>query len=149
MLPSIREKYRHAKITVLCQEQTEELYTSCPFVDDTIPFNSARVYQDGNYRNGVLNRIQTLHADIALVSVYSREPLTDFFARGSNAKERIAFNGDLSNMDAETRERNNHYYTLLLSGDGEYKPELERHKDFLKGIGIAVSRLEPCCLADP
>jgi ADP-heptose:LPS heptosyltransferase/glycosyltransferase involved in cell wall biosynthesis len=149
MLPFIREKYRHAKITVFCQEQTEELYASCPFVDDTITFQSARVYQDENYRNGVLKKMQTLHADVALVPVYSREPLTDFFARGSNAKERIAFIGDLSNMDAETRDRNNHYYTLLLSGDGEYKPELERHRDFLKGIGIEVSRLEPVVWLTP
>ncbi|MCG2721195.1 MAG: hypothetical protein L6290_04145, partial [Thermodesulfovibrionales bacterium] len=149
MLPYIREKFGQTKITVLCQEHIQELYESCPFVDGCIPFHRTRAYQDESYRNDILRTIQGLRADVTLNPVYSREPLTDFFAKGSNAKEMIALNGNLSNISAEERDYNNSFYTRLLPSSGTYKPEIDRHKDFLKEIGIDVSILEPVVWLEP
>lgn len=149
MLPHIREKFKHSRITVLCQEHIAPLYETCPHINEIIPFNAAKAYQDENYRNEIMQRLSGLQFDLSLNSVYSREPLTDFFAIGSNAKERIALNGDTSNMAAEVRDRNNQYYSRLLQSEGECKTELERHRDFLKQIGIEISHLEPVVWLTP
>ncbi|MCD6153554.1 MAG: tetratricopeptide repeat protein, partial [Syntrophobacterales bacterium] len=142
MLPYIRKKYESAKITAVCQKHITELYEACPFVDNIITFDRYRALQDEEYRSSIVQRLRALHADIALNSIYSREPLTDVFAIESGAKERIAFNGDLCNIPAEARARHNQFYSRLLpSGEGN-KPELERHRDFLKGLGIDASSLQ-------
>jgi len=43
----------------------------------------------------------------------------------------------------EARNHNNQFYTRLLPSDGLYKKEIDRHRDFLKGIGIETSHLKP------
>ena len=143
MLPHIRTKYKSARIVVVCQEHIAELYEACPFVDDIMSFERKRVYEDEQYRTSISQRLRGLNADIAMNCVYSREPLTDFFAIEGWAKQRIAFNGDLCNIEAEIRDKHNRLYTRLIPSDGESKTELERHKDFLMAIGIGVDSLGP------
>ncbi|MBW2557920.1 MAG: polysaccharide pyruvyl transferase family protein [Deltaproteobacteria bacterium] len=143
MLPYIREKYKTAKITVVCQKHIAEIYEICPFVDDIITFDRQRALQDEKYRSSIVQRLRVLNADLALNSVYSREPLTDVFAIESGARERIAFDGNLCNIPAEIRDRHNQFYSRLLPSSEEHKPELERHRDFLKGLGIDVPSLHP------
>lgn len=142
MLPHIQKKYPYAEITVFCQEHIAELYEASPLVKQVIPFNRVRALQDEGYRTAILRQVQGFQADLCLNSVYSREPLTDYFAAVSGARERIALNGDLSNISAEDREKNNGYYTAVLPSEGEFKSELNRHRDFLRGIGIEVERLD-------
>lgn len=149
MLPHIRKKYPQAKITVLCQEHIAELYETRPYIDEIITFNRIRAYQDENYRNEMLAKIRALNSDLALNSVYSREPLTDFFSIGSNAKERIAFKGDLCNIPEQVWDENNKYYSRLLEIDVEYKSELDRHRDFIKGLGIEATKLQPLIWLTP
>ncbi|MBW2169777.1 MAG: tetratricopeptide repeat protein, partial [Deltaproteobacteria bacterium] len=143
MLPYIRGKYKDAKITAVCQKHIAEIYEACPFVDDIITFERQRAYKDEEYRSSIIQQLQAINADITLNSVYSREPLTDVFTIGSGAKDRIAFNGNLCNISAEIRDKHNQFYTRLMPSIGEHKPELERHRDFLKGLGIDVVSLQP------
>lgn len=82
-----------------------------------------------------------MHIDTALNSVYSREPLTDFFALASGSRETIALDGGLEN-DAMRRQHNTQY-SQIISSAGEYKLELDRHKDFLHGLGIDTQSLSP------
>jgi ADP-heptose:LPS heptosyltransferase/glycosyltransferase involved in cell wall biosynthesis len=149
MLPHIRRKYKDARITVVCQEHITELYEACPFVDDIISYERERAQKDKEYRKSIIQWLRALNADLVLNSVYSREPLADKFAIKGGAKERLAFNGNLCNISAEVRDRNNQLYTRLLPSDGEHKPELERHRDFLKGLGIDVPPLQPIIWTTP
>ncbi|NWF75121.1 MAG: class I SAM-dependent methyltransferase, partial [Nitrospirae bacterium] len=149
MLPYIRQKYPYTKITVLCQKHIAELYESCPHIDEIITFDRIRCYQDESYRNEILAKVQALNSDIALNSVYSREPLTDFFTIGSNAKERIGFKGDHCNIQPQVWAENNKYYSKLLETEVTYKTELERHRDFLKGLGIEAPQLQPIIWLTP
>ena len=149
MLPYIHEKYRNANITVVCQEHIAELYESCPFVYDVIRYNKSLAYEDEQYRADILRKLRSLNADRVLNSVYSREPLTDAFTIGSGAKESLAFNGNLCNISVELRDKHNQFYTRLLKSETEHKPELERHRDFLKGLGIDVPYLKPIIWTTP
>jgi len=149
MLPHIREKFRDAKITILCQEHIAQLYQACPYVDDIIVFNRKRALEDKQYREEIINRLRALKPELSLNSVFSREPITDVFAIECNAEERIAIEGNLTNISAELRDEHNQLYTRLLMSSGEHKLELERHRDFLKGLGINVRALQPIVWMTP
>ena len=143
MLPHVKSRYPQASITVLCQAHVAPLYEACPLVDDVLTFDLYQAYTDGEYRSAILKRLKEVGADLMLNSLYSRDPLYDLFAIGSGAPQRISLHGDTSNIPVDIRDKNNGYYTTILPSEGELKPELKRHRDFLKGIGIEVPRLEP------
>jgi ADP-heptose:LPS heptosyltransferase/Tfp pilus assembly protein PilF len=149
MIPHIKDKYPEANITTLCQEHISELYEACPFVDDIVTFDRLRSYEDEEYRSSITQQLQAINADLTLNSVYSREPLTDVFAIGSGAKEKVAFNGNFCNITAEMRDKHAKYYSRLLPSREEHKPELERHRDFLRGLDIETTSLQPVVWTAP
>lgn len=143
MLPYIREKYPEANITVVCQKHIAEIYEPSPFVDKIIIFDKKLLFDDKNYLKAIIKEIQNVNADIALNSVYSPKPVTDILTIGSVAKEKIGLEGDLSNIPADFRQKSKNQYTKLIKSDGIYKSELERHRDFLQGLGISSTELRP------
>jgi ADP-heptose:LPS heptosyltransferase/glycosyltransferase involved in cell wall biosynthesis/tRNA G46 methylase TrmB len=143
MLQYIRQKYKDAKITVVCQEHIAELYETCPYIDDIIAFNRKRALEDRQYRQEIINRLRALKPDLSLNSVFSREPLTDVLAIECGAEQRAALEGDLSNISAEVRQKHNQFYSKLLPSEGKHKLEMDRHKDFLRGLCIDVPSLKP------
>ena len=142
MLPPLREKYPDAAMTVLCQERIAELYAASPLVQRIISFDLERIYEEEPYRESIIQQIRDLHADLCLNGVFSRTPLSDLLAVASGARITVAQEGDLFNISAETRARNNGYYTHLLPNGGDEKSELQRHRDLLAGIGIESGELE-------
>jgi len=149
MLPHIRNKYAEAHITVICQEHIAEFYEACPYINAIVPFNRRRVMDDKEYQIGLLSRLNQLKPDLLLNSVYSREHLTDLLAQSCQARRTVALDGDLSNMTAEMKEKHNRLYSLVISSPGEFKSELERHRDFLAGLGIQVNELTPTAWVTP
>lgn len=143
MLQHIYEKFSPARITVLCQNHIKELYECCPYVDSVVGFDKEKASKEEYYRSQVVQFLRNCNADMVLNTVYSREWLTDFFATGCGARERIAFLGDLSNMSGEDKESGNSGYSKLLESPGEFKSELKRYNDFLAGIGITSEPLVP------
>jgi radical SAM superfamily enzyme YgiQ (UPF0313 family)/ADP-heptose:LPS heptosyltransferase/predicted O-methyltransferase YrrM/Flp pilus assembly protein TadD len=149
MLPHIRDKFPRAKVAAVCQRHIAELYDSCPYVDEVIPFDKERAYQDERYRNAILQLLRSFSPDLALNSVYSREPITDILTMGTNARKRLAFHGNLDNIQSELRDELNPFYTLLISNGKEHETELERHRVFLKGLGIDAPPLRPTVWTNP
>jgi GT2 family glycosyltransferase/ADP-heptose:LPS heptosyltransferase len=149
MLPYIRQNYPNARITIVCQTHIAELYEVCPFVDDIISFDRIRTLQDEEYRNCLVQRLQAVNADLALNSVYSRESLTDLLTIASNAKQKVGLYGNLSRISADLRDQHNRLYTNLFPSEGENKPELERHKDFLAALGLPIASLQPVIWITP
>ncbi len=143
MLPYIREKHQDAGITVVCQGHIAELYEACPYVDDIVAFDKKRALQDDRYREEIVMRLRALKPDVSLNSVYSREALTDWFALKCGAERRVALEGNLCNISQGIRDAHNEFYTEVLPSRGEYKLELERHEDFLRGLGVEVTGLQP------
>jgi ADP-heptose:LPS heptosyltransferase/predicted O-methyltransferase YrrM len=142
MLPHLQQKYPDAKITVVCQEHIVEIYEACPLVHQIIGFNLERAYEDELYRNSLLKQVRDLRADLCLNTVFSRTPLNDLIAVASGAKMLIAHEGDLFNIPESTRTRNNSYYTYLLPNNGTVRSELQRHLEFLSGIGIETDTMD-------
>jgi ADP-heptose:LPS heptosyltransferase/2-polyprenyl-3-methyl-5-hydroxy-6-metoxy-1,4-benzoquinol methylase/glycosyltransferase involved in cell wall biosynthesis len=143
MLPHIKERYPQAHITVLCQQHIAEIYEACPQVSRVIGFNRLKAYENESYRELILRQLQGVGADLALNTLYSREPLYDLFAIGCGAVQRVAFNGNLSNIPRQSRDQNNQYYTRIIADDPAPKTELERHREYLAALGIAAAPLAP------
>lgn len=149
MLPHIYDRYNKGEITVVCQERVAEVYEASPFVSSVIGFDRKKALSDKDYRESLVNTMKEVHADIVINSVYSREPLTDVLSIECNATRSVAFSGDLCNMTEELRKTHNIFYTTLVKSEEGHRPEIERHRDFLKKIGIDVPALEPSIWITP
>ncbi|MBF0456632.1 MAG: glycosyltransferase [Nitrospirae bacterium] len=139
MLGAVRNKFKSARITVLCQDHIAELYDCCPYIDHVVSFNKTLAYTDDHYREVMIRRTAALDVDIAMNSVFSRELIGDIFATRSRARLRVGFLGDLCNIGEDLRSANNCYYTALLPLPPSFTPEIpeiERHADFLRYFGI-------------
>ncbi len=143
MLPHIRHKWKDARITVVCQEYVAELYEACPDVDDIVTFNKRQALQNEHYREEIIKPLRAMKPDLSLNSVYSREALTDWFALKCGAKRSVAHEGNLCNISRDIRDANNRLYTEVLPSGEEHKPELVRHEDFLRGLGVEATGLQP------
>jgi len=142
-LPYLREKYSDAIITICCQDVVADLYEACPLVDMVIPFNHFRAFSDENYREQVMEQLKEVKADIVINAAFTRQLLNEYFSLGCGAVEKIGFHGDLCELSRETRDADNRLYTRLIDSPGENKPELERNRDLLAGLGVAAPDLAP------
>ena len=142
MLPQLHEKFPDALITVVCREEVAELYAPSPLVHRIIDFNHEKIHEDETYRELILSRIQAVHADLCLNTLFSRSPVSDLFALESGAKLCVAQAGDFLNISPAEHARNNGYYHKLLPATPLLSGELQRHKEFLASIGIVSEELE-------
>ncbi|QWR76924.1 glycosyltransferase family 9 protein [Candidatus Magnetomonas plexicatena] len=145
MLREIKQGFFcNAYITVLCQSHVAELYESCPFVDKVISFDKQRAYLDIAYQTEVIQKLRLLGADMAINSVYSREPLSDIFTLQSGATVTIGYDGDLVNkMTPELKKENNQLYTKLVKRCGTVFSEPMRHEEFLQALGLTPNAIKP------
>jgi predicted O-linked N-acetylglucosamine transferase (SPINDLY family)/ADP-heptose:LPS heptosyltransferase/2-polyprenyl-3-methyl-5-hydroxy-6-metoxy-1,4-benzoquinol methylase len=143
MLPLIREAYPQARISVLCQVHVQPIYEGSPCVDEIISFQKDRAYSDACYLRTLASRLADAKFDLALNSVFSREPITDFLTLASKAPTCIAFEGDLCNINEGAYRQANTSYTRLIPGKTCATSELERHRHYLKSLGISSPPLQP------
>ncbi len=141
MLPHIYEKYEKPQITVVCQKHIAELYEANPFVARVIGVEKMRLFLDPVYRGSVLQGLRDSHFDVALDSSSSWEQLADLFVVGSLAKEKIAF-GNSNAIPGNVAKKRGGVYTSLIRFRDMYEPEMERHRDFLRGIGVQAPPLK-------
>jgi len=143
MLPYIREVFPESIIIGVFQERIADLYRHCPYIDDLITYDRMRACNDAQYRNELLSNINSLKVDIALNSVYSRDLLSELIVHASAAAQRIGLIGDSINIPKQLYAQARQIYSSLLPSEGTIKLELDRHRDFLSGLGIKTSSLEP------
>jgi|GEM_PF-1751883 len=143
MLKYIKEKWRDSEIYVVCQDRIAELYKESPYVKDIITFNRIQLINDNSYRAFIGESLKKVGFDLCLNSVYSREPLTDFLVLASESPVTIALDGNDANCSESYLACANQRYTYIIKSPGKWKHEIQRHIDFLNGLGIHVTDLEP------
>jgi len=143
-LARISEADPTAWISVLCQEHVAELYAACPFVDEVLTFERRRAQENAGYRKVIVALLRDLRADICITPVLSRDDLTDSFAFGSRAKQRIAFDGNDCNIDPDLRRSNNRYYTRIVAAAASgIRLEKRLYQALLAELNIPVGGLDP------
>ena len=149
MLPHVRAKYPEAKIAVLCREALAPFYLACPHLDTIIGFDWTKASQDEAYRQTIISEISGFAPDLVLNSTYSREPVTELLALSQRGARVIGLEGNLSNISAADKQSLDQHYNQLIPSPGAHKLELERHRDFLAGLGVATTKLEPQVWTSP
>jgi ADP-heptose:LPS heptosyltransferase len=137
----LRQYYAGAKISLVVASECADLASSFAPVDEVISFDRKRYRFDLAYRIRFIRRLRSQHFDVALNPAYSREPLTDELLYCSGALERIACEGDLSNIKARTKARSNASCTRIYPSTPGPLSELERNREFVEQLTKAdVSR---------
>ncbi len=143
MLPYIRQRFKAAEIIAVCPENIRFLYETCPDVNQILSFDINRLFTDSFYLEQIIRKIQTFQADLILNTVYSSEEMTEILVTNSKAKNLLGFEGDLSNISEELRQKYKRYYTKLVKNPAEKIPELEHFRNFLNNLGIDAPFLLP------
>lgn len=131
MLSHIQDRFPQAQITVVCQEHIANLYQACPFVKNIITIPAEHKWQSRQQYESVIEQIRQVRADMLLNSTWATHGLADI-----RELEFIPRRVALRNV-------RDVLYTDIIPTDTGFKPELDRHCDFLKGLGINVTTLKP------
>lgn len=142
MLPHIYREFDNARITVVCTDNTAELYEACPFVESVIGVDKMRLYFDHRYREEIVLKLRANHFDLAFDSTCSWSEVGDLFLVGSQANKRYAFE-NLRAISPKVMAKRRKVFTDLVPYDHDYEPEMDRYREFLGAIGIEVQELEP------
>lgn len=136
MLPHVAARFPEARLVVVCQASAAPLYEPSPLVAEVIAYDRAKAYADEAYRQDLVRRVQAVGADLTLCTVFSREPLTDLLALQSRARQIIGLRGDATNALPQNWAEANARFTALVESPGNWVPEISRHADLLRGIGV-------------
>ena len=121
---------RPSRVIVVCQKHIAELYT--PYADRIIGFVKPDIYVDSVYRNWIIKQIQSEKPDVAINTVYSREPLTDELVHASGAPITIGIDGDCENIAPAVKRSFDMFYTHLVKMPKKWESETMRHYRFLE-----------------
>jgi ADP-heptose:LPS heptosyltransferase len=81
--------------------------------------------------------------------VRSRDKLSNELTFAFANAQHIAIEGDLDNISEEDRASFRAQYTQIIPTPDAHQPELARHADFLKGLGIEATNLNPIVWTTP
>ena len=141
-LSYFRQLHPDARISMLMQDKVAVLAQHCPFIDEVITFQESQV-SDGQYRAGLITKLQNKHFDITYYPVYSRSPVGDYITLNSGAARTIAFEGDLSNIDIEQKTQNDALYTELIPSKSGEMLESDRDLEFVKWLVVKAQKSRP------
>lgn len=143
MLEYIKSHYKNPEITILSQNHLSNFYEQCPFVDYIITFDKNQFLTDSTYRIDFLNSFTEREFDLVLNTVFSRDVVCDTIAKAIRARQKIAFDGDNSNLEEKIRLQSNSIYDWIIQSPKSIIPEIKRNEHFLQSLGIQNVTLEP------
>jgi glycosyltransferase involved in cell wall biosynthesis/ADP-heptose:LPS heptosyltransferase len=148
MLPWIQRKYPKAQIAVLCQKHVADLYLRAPGVGSIICFERQQAETEAGLSE-LRGELSQFAPQLILNSTYSRDRLAERLTLMIAGAKRVAIQTDLSNLSEADRATAQRQYQQIIPSPGARKLELERHRDFLLGLGVEVPTLEPVVWTAP
>ncbi|WP_428826920.1 glycosyltransferase family 9 protein [Azonexus sp. IMCC34842] len=145
----LKRHFAQKRLTLAANQVFAELAEKCGYFEKVIPIDIQRLDHDRLYRFRTLRQVRQVHASIAIQSTYSRVFSTgDALIRASGAPQRIGSASDLSNISASQRNISDRWYTRLVPAESHRMTEIERHCEFLHGLGVenvtpALTQLGP------
>jgi len=139
-------KYRDYKVTLVGNIRCMELaqYLDSDYVDKFILIDPVKFHKNLIYRYIELRKITSLGSEIVINPVWSRTYDMDCVVKVINAKEKIGFKGDLSNINPLIKRISDRYYTYLIDGENNIIFEFYRNKEFFeKLLGYEIKIKKP------
>ena len=123
------------KIILIGNASWSVLADKFPYWDQVFPIYSKKFKSLTGYRWGLLRKIKTMGATIAIHPTYSREFYNgDTIIRASNALKKIGSAGDMSNRNWLKKIISDFWYTELIPASAKKMTELERNSEFFQGF---------------
>jgi ADP-heptose:LPS heptosyltransferase len=148
MLPHLAAKYPAAQISVLCEAKVADLYIASPHVTSIIAFDKSKASNQTHLQE-IVGEIAQINPQLILNSVRSRDTLSETLTLAFRSAKHIAIEADLANMSEVNRNDAQELYSRVIPSPGSHKSELERHRDFLAGLGVHGVILEPKVWTSP
>lgn len=145
ILRGIKEKFPKADITVICNELVADLYKYSPYIKNVIGFNRSKFENDDEYKGRLLANLKAQKYDLAINSIYSSDQIVDIILFTAGAKQTIRIDGNGENFTQQWKWVNsaNARATHVIRTGAGWRSEIERHKDFLHGLGVNTTDIKP------
>jgi ADP-heptose:LPS heptosyltransferase len=137
----IKEAYPGYSLTVITDKSVSVLATTFSEIDEFIPLDTSKFQFNLLYAINISWKLHKKGFAIALYPFYSRLFIGDELVHMSNAKERIGFMGDNSNLDDKNRRKDNAWFTKLFKPRPDFTKsllEVERYRYFCQQLGVNV-----------
>ncbi len=125
------------ELVLLGNERWTSLAQDLPYFDRVWSLNILRFINNSVYRFKMLRKVRQTGFDIVIQPTFSRVFLTgDAIARISGAGEKIAFQGDYSNIKPWQKRISDKWHTRIITSDNKPLMELVRNAEFMRGLGL-------------
>jgi FkbM family methyltransferase len=148
MLPHLHRRFPQAQFGILCQDRVADLFTACPHVTTIIAFDKSQASNEAHLR-GIVAEIAQFNPQLILNSVRSRDALSETLTLVFRESQHIGVEADLANMSEANRNEAQELYSRIIPSPGAHRSELDRHQDFLSGLDIHVTGLQPKVWTSP
>lgn len=148
MLKYYKKLFPNHSITLIVNKLNKDLAEKYDFIDEIIIFNREKYRKNPFLIRKLFIKIKKANFDITIYPTFSREIIGDLLVKISNAKEKIGFNGETSNITKKELEKNNKYYTKLIEPTTGILVETERNKEFIEALGIKIDNPIPVFIPD-
>jgi ADP-heptose:LPS heptosyltransferase len=148
-LPALRyfgESLGGCRISLLVRMESVEIAQLCPDADEVIGWNKEKYARSLFYRLRFVRSLRSRGYAVAIHSTYSREPFTDELVCCCRAAQKIGFDGNLNNISAKQKAKNDPHYTRLIKSNARGPLEIDRNRDFAEqvtGKKIAPADFQP------
>lgn len=132
----LRDAFPNSEFAAACRAGCEAVLRTNPFLDSVIVV-------DPTDPIGAAARIHAWAPDTLLHPVRSREPQAEAVVAQCEAPTRIALQSDTANATSAQIAEFDARYTRLVATPHEPRCELDRHADFLRGLGVEAGAILP------
>jgi ADP-heptose:LPS heptosyltransferase len=145
-LKHIRRIFDGYRISIIVNQVVADLARTCPYLDEVIACDMTRYRWGFAYRLKTIRGLRTGNFDTAIYPAFSQEPLAQELTYCSGAKETVVTDGDLNNITASLKKKNEKYFSRRLKVPSHILPELESNRivvEMLTGQRIEPSSFLP------
>lgn len=130
------KRYSEYRFTLLCNKSWYELseFLDSKYISNFISFEKEKYLSNPLYKYSLEHKLDDYHFDIILHPTYSRSVIADNLINSIQAKKKIGYDGDFSNITIKEKNLTNKFYTRLVKTNEEYLFEFERNKLFFEEI---------------
>jgi ADP-heptose:LPS heptosyltransferase len=137
----IKEAYPGYSISVITDKSVSALVKAFPEIDEFIPLDTKKFQFNPFYAIKMSWQLRKKGFSVVLYPASSRSFTGDELVHMANAKESVGFAGDASNLDDHNREKDNRWFTKVLTPDPDFEKgflEVGRYRYFCEQLGVKI-----------
>ena len=129
-------KYKEYKIYMLCNSSWYDLACclDTKHIEQFISCDLNEYRRNNWYKERLIKKLDAYTFDTIIYPTYSRTFTIDSLVHKIKASSKIGYNGDMSNIRREEKNKSDNFYTTLISSTKEKIFEFERNKIFFEKL---------------